>query len=110
MALGMTRDEYWNGDIFLPLDYIEADLQRRKMDNWRGWLFGAYVCDAVSVALSNGFSKSGQEKAKYPAEPYEIFPEKERQEQKEIQNAEMYMELFVKAGENWGKKNEAIKG
>lgn len=104
MSLGMTREEYWNGDIFLPLDYIEAELHRKKAKNWEAWLFGAYVCDAVSVALSNGFAKGGAERAKYPNEPYEIFPDKEKQEREEAENAEKYMLLFVEEGKKWGKK------
>ena len=105
MALGMTRDEYWNGDPFLVYDYIEADAERQIRRNQEAWLQGAYICEAVGVAIAQAFSKNRNNLPKYPDSPYDLSPAYEtagEKEQREAKEAEAYMEsLFA-----WGKALE----
>lgn len=98
MALGMSRDEYWNGNVFLPYDYIEADAERQKRFNNEAWWQGMYFYDALSAVAS---SMNGKSK-KYTDKPYEI-EHKELTEDDEIEQAEAYMSMFFSAGKNWGK-------
>lgn len=101
MALGMSREEYWNGDIFAPLDYIEADRERQRRFNQEAWLQGMYMHEAFSVALVRAFSKDRGNLPDYSKEPYDIFNDHEAErKEREAQYAESYMKRFVE----WGKQ------
>ena len=105
MALGMSYDEYWNGDPFLVYDYIEADAERQIRKNQEAWLQGAYICEAVQVAIAQSFSKNRSNLPTYPDKPYDLTPAfetAEEKEKREAKAAEAYMEsLFA-----WGKAQE----
>lgn len=71
MALGMTYDDYWNGDNELPKYYrekykIEAELQAQNM-----WVQGAYFYESMlrAAPLYNFMSKN-PEPLPYPEHPY----------------------------------------
>lgn len=109
MALGMSRDEYWNGDVFLVYDYIEADAERQKRNNQEAWLQGAYFFEAVSSAIVQAFSKNRSNLPEYPEKPYELAPAYmtvEEKKQRELAEAEAYMQRLVE----WGKRMERAKG
>lgn len=109
MSYGMSRDEYWNGDIRAAFDYVEAEQYRFKRRNEEMWLQGAYICDAVAVAVHNtvvlGLNKGRGEKATYPDKPYDFTPPKENEEDNAL-IAKAWMEQFVEAGKNWGKEGK----
>lgn len=71
---GMTYDQFWRDDPWIAKYYREAYVARRKAENQRDWLLGAYFYDAVSVALANGFRKKGSQPQPYREEPFPIFP------------------------------------
>lgn len=104
MAMGMSRDEYWHGDVFAALDYIEADRLRQERFNREAHLQGSYFCDALAVVIGNRF---GKQHNKYPEEPY---PFKEKGDNEDAPDAEAllanaWMEALVAKGQNWGKPN-----
>ena len=89
---GMTYDEFWRDDPWLALYYREAWIEKRKAENRRDWLMGAYVYNAMSITLANAFKKKGSKPEKYLEEPFPIFPmteeeeeEKKRQEKEKIE-------------------------
>ena len=47
MAIGMTYEEYWNGDNCLPKYYRKAEEERLKKTNFNAWLQGFYVYEAL---------------------------------------------------------------
>ena len=71
---GMTYNEFWHGDPWLAASYRKAYVERRKAENTRDWLQGAYFYNAVSTALVNAFRKKGQKAVNYLEEPFTIFP------------------------------------
>ena len=106
MSYGMSRDEYWNGDIKAAFDYVEAENIRQKRRNELMWLQGMYICDAVAVAVHNtvvlGLNKGRGEKATYPDKPYDFEPP-EQNEDEDALKAEAWMQQLIAAGKNWGK-------
>lgn len=71
MAIGMTYDQYWYGDVCMARAYAEADKERQRRLDEEAWLKGAYVYRAVSAALSVSefFRGKGQKPLQYPKEP-----------------------------------------
>lgn len=70
----MTYAQYWYGDPWLAKTYREAYVERRKEENVRDWLQGAYYYNALVTALSNAFRKKGAKVHPYLEEPFQIFP------------------------------------
>lgn len=80
LAIGMTVDEYWNGDPSLCKAFRKADEIRRERMNYESWLQGAYVYEALCGAspLFNAMSKRGKP-FPYAKKPYEFKkPEKQK--------------------------------
>lgn len=67
----MSNKEFWEDDPDLfwayRFSYIRKQEEKGKLLHYMAWLNGAYVNDAVSVALNNAFSK---DKIDYPHRPY----------------------------------------
>lgn len=108
MSMGMSRDEYWNGDIFAAFDYYEAELLRRKNANELAWLQGLYFYDALASVSARLLSKNSN--ADYTNKPFDIFLDDEEKQaaKKEHENAEtlqakVYMQQLMDVGKNWGK-------
>lgn len=66
----MTPNEFWNEnpDLFWAyrFSYIQREKRKQKNINYTAWLHGLYVHEAVSVALSNAFSKKTIHYSKMP--------------------------------------------
>lgn len=77
----MTYEQYWHGDPWLVRAYAQAYLLRRKVDNEQAWIQGAYIANAVTVAIANTF---GKKKTDYLKKPLEIFPKTESEKKQEI--------------------------
>ena len=110
MAIGMTYDQYWYGDVRMVEAFREADRFRQRRENENAWLLGIYVKNAIDSSIGNAFREKGSQPIKYPAEPYgtKEFEEKQskkRQQQREANEeafALAYMTNMVRAGKNWG--------
>lgn len=108
LSIGMTFNEYWYEDACLVKQFREADRLRQERANMEAWLNGMYHYDALCCALSNAFRKKSDPPAKYPAEPYNIFPkqetkqEREQREEAERLQAKLYMQQMMRVGKNWG--------
>lgn len=81
IALGMTEEQYFDGDMALTKYYREAFEIKRKMKNQELWLQGLYFYEALLDVspLLNAFAKKGTKAHKYPNEPY-VLTEKEQKE------------------------------
>lgn len=87
LSIGMTAEEYWDGDPTLTASYRKADEIRWDRRNHELWLQGMYVYEAICccVPVLRAFSKE-KKPGKYPDEPYSLNnrQKKQREEQKEI--------------------------
>lgn len=74
----MSVKEFWEDDPELfwayRFSYIQKLKQNQEIINTNMWLQGAYIYEAISVALSNAFSKT---KSTYAKEPYNLSNNKE---------------------------------
>lgn len=88
----MPLNEFWNEEPNLFWAYrfcfYQKKVQERDEINFKAWLHGAYVYEAVSVALNNSFSKS---KLEYSSEPrgYEKPEDDKNKKEKQIKLEEM---------------------
>ena len=109
MSIGMSRDQYWYGDVRMTEDFLEAYRLRQEQMNTEKWLQGMYYYDAVCCALQNAFRKKSDPPAQYPAQPYDIFPKKETRQEQEAREeverlqAKVYMQQMMRVGKHWGK-------
>ena len=104
LAMGMTYDQFWNGDPSMTRAYRKAQEIRRQWENENAWLHGMYIYEAlcdVSPVL-HAFAKRGTRPAAYANEPYPITKRekelKEAREEKERQaRYKEYLKRFAKA-------------
>lgn len=79
---GMSVKEFWENDPDLfwayRFSYINKQKKEQEIMNTKAWLQGAYIYEAVSVALSNAFSKT---KSTYSKEPYNLKKEESREQE-----------------------------
>lgn len=79
----MSIKEFWEDDPDLFWAYRFSYINRKKTEqeemNIHCWLQGAYFYEAVSVALSNAFSKK---KIEYRNQPYDFNSNKESKQSK----------------------------
>lgn len=101
MAMGMTYDQYWNGEPEMAKYYLKADKIRMSKRNLELWLMGGYVYEAicdVSPILSFN-AKAGAKPLEWRKEPVPLTEEeiraKELRDAKEayLRNKNYLMEL-----------------
>lgn len=114
MAIGMTPDEYWNGDCQLTKHYRNAHEIKLKQRNYELWLQGLYVHDAVNVVVANALRKKGAKVEKYTESPYPVTPieqreVKQREEIKKHEAAKAKMMRIMEAVNARFRKTEVKK-
>lgn len=104
LAMGMSMDEYWNGDAELPKYYREADRLKRIRANHDAWLHGLYIYNALGAVspLFHDLIKNPQAE-KYLSEPFDLYPKKlpkqmeqQIEDEKELANQEILKAWFAK--------------
>lgn len=85
LAIGMTYEQYWDGDCTLPKYYRKADEIRKERRNEELWLQGMYnyeaFCD-VSPVL-HAFAKKGTKPLGYSEKPYAITKAQRKRDEEE---------------------------
>ena len=112
MAIGMTYEQYWFGDVHMARAFFKAEKLRQKRMNDEAWLYGAYVMRALDATVCNAFRKKSDPPSEYPKQPIwndewdedDVRQEttKEREESEAL-FAEAYMTNMMLAGRDWGK-------
>ena len=102
MALGVSADEYWNGDYTMLKYYVKRHKIAVEQQNEQLWLQGVYFYDALSAALSQAFSKHST--ARYPDKPYRLTQMSEVEQ--ELENKKK-VEEFRSQLEALGRRFEA---
>lgn len=74
LSIGMTPEQYWDGDPMLVKYYREAECLRRQRVNEELWLQGLYVYEAICdvAPVLHAFAKRGTKAHPYIDAPYPI--------------------------------------
>ena len=102
LSIGMTYEQFWNGDPMLVKYYREAEEIRNEKKNQELWLQGMYIYEAlcdVSPVL-HAFAKKGSKPQKYSSKPYaitekQIRQEREERERKDAEKGKRFMEAMA---------------
>ena len=84
LSIGMTYEQFWNGDPALAKYYRQADELKNDKRNQELWLQGMYIYNAFCCAapILNAFAKKGTKPIPYPEKPYALT-HKQREREKE---------------------------
>ncbi len=84
MAIGVSFDEFWNGD-YTQLKYrIEANRLMLEERNREMWIQGMYVYDAVTTAMYNA-NRGKKPQKEYMDKPIRITKPSEEEKEAEAQ-------------------------
>lgn len=72
MAIGITYDEYWHGNYAKLPFYREAFILKSEHENYKAWLQGGYVYDAMCMVspILRAFPDRGAKPTPYHKTPY----------------------------------------
>lgn len=103
LSIGMTYEQFWDGDPTLAKYYREAEEIRNEKKNQELWLQGLYVYEAICDVspILQAMAKKGTKPKPYTEQPYALT---ERQRRKEVREKELalankgkkFMEMFMK--------------
>lgn len=107
----MTYEQYWYGEAWLVGAFLEADRLRQIRKDEEAWLQGMYFYDALTKVspLLHAFAKNGTKAGEYPDKPYlskEKEVEKEKRDEIEALQAELYMRNMMRIGKSWNHQKE----
>ena len=89
LSIGMTWDQYWNGDVWMVEAFREADKLRQQQRDVDAWLNGLYVMKAVYASVGNMLQGKGKKPIEYPEKPVFVEATREKTEaekEQEIKN------------------------
>ena len=99
LAIGMTPEQYWDGDASLTRYYRKSDEINRQRRNEELWLQGMYIYEALCDVspVFHAFAKRGTKPRPYADHPYALTTQEREKEQKireqqEREKARKYME------------------
>ena len=98
LSIGMTPEQYWDGDSSLPKYYRKAHEIQRKRRNEDLWLQGMYIYEALCDVspMLHAFAKRGTKPHPYTDHPYSLTrddreEEQKLKEQRDREKAKQYM-------------------
>ena len=104
LSIGMTPDQYWNGDTEWARAYRKADEMRMERKNQELWLQGMYIYEAICDAspILHDFAKKGTKPHPYVDKPYPITEKQHKRNKEDAEKAKFdkgkkLMEAFMKA-------------
>lgn len=102
LSIGMTPEQYWEGDSELVRYYRKADEIRLERRNQELWLQGMYFYEAMCDAspLLQGFAKKGTKPLPYVDKPYPLTDKRRKQDTEAKDKAvfdkgKKFMEAFM---------------
>ena len=89
LSIGMTYEQYWEGDCCLVKYYRKAYELQRDRENQKLWLQGLYIYEALCDVspILRAFAKKGTKPVKYTNEPYAITQQEIEKRRKEKEKA-----------------------
>lgn len=104
--MGMTYEQYWDGDPWAVVAYRKADKIQMQRKNEYAWLQGMYFYEAICDAapLLHPHPKRNTKAVPYSKKPYPLDGEEEKEKPQEDAEAERLKGiLFFK---NWARANQ----
>ena len=83
MSIGMSYDDFWNGDVSMVEAYRTADELRLKQRNYELWLQGMYASPLFRFTM-----KGTVKPEPYVKEPFPITPAEAREREERAARAE----------------------
>lgn len=111
LMMGMTADQYWDGDVYLAKGYREAYRLKRKEENFNAFLHGKYIYAALICAsplMRSSFGKGKVKAHDYLDKPYDLF-EDDRQKTEEEKAKKHQQEMKEKMKSWMSKVNQKYK-
>lgn len=112
MAMGMSYDDYWNGDPYMAKYYREAHKQRVKNENSMLYLQAQYFYEVMGcmASLYDPFGKR-RKAEKFRDRPYDLFPEdveatREREERERYESMRERLKAFAESHNKQMKKQQ----
>ena len=103
LAIGMTPEQYWDGDPMLAKYFRKADELRLERKNQELWLQGMYIYEAICDAspILHAFARKGTKPHPYVDKPYPITQKQcersaEDKAKAVAQKGKAFMEAFMK--------------
>ena len=104
LSIGMTPEQYWDGDCTLVKYYRKAEELRNEKRNQELWLQGMYIYEAICDVspILHAFAKKGAKPHPYSSKPYaisekQIRQEREDKERKIAEKGRRYMEALMQS-------------
>lgn len=117
LALGMTPEQFWQGDPELAKTYRKAEELRNEKRNQEMWLQGMYIYEALCdvAPIMKAFAKKGVKPRAYSSKPYVLQSEEQKEEEKreeqQMEKARTTMDAFAaKFNQNFKKKEGNVNG
>ena len=102
LSIGMTYEQFWEGDPALPRYYRKAAEIQNERKNRELWLQGMYVYEAICDAspILHAFAKKGSKPHPYSDKPYALTEEQreryaEEKERRIADKGKMFMQAFM---------------
>ena len=89
LSIGMTEEQYWDGDCTLARDYRKAHELRLKRENEAMWRNGAYIYRIIAdmAPLYRTFKPS--KPRPYLDEPIDFWPDTSKEKEREAEKKKM---------------------
>lgn len=108
MSMGMSYDEFWEGDVALPKFYREAYKLKQEREfeqaNFNAWLQGFYNTRAYAVVLGNAFADKNSEPMEYFDKPIQLGKKTKEQQVEDVESARLKMRIALDNFVNYHKK------
>ena len=112
LAIGMTPEQYWEGDPALAKYYRKADEIKLERQNQALWLQGMYIYEAICDVspILQAFAKKGSKPFPYTDKPYPLNDKQRKRDKVEKEKAvsdkgKKFMEAFMKLNNSRFKEN-----
>ena len=102
LSIGMTPEQYWEGDCTLVEYYRKAEDMRNEKRNQELWLQGMYIYEAICdvAPILHAFAKKGTKPTPYTSKPYplnskQIKRDEEEKQRKVAEKGKRFMEAMA---------------
>ena len=87
LSIGMTSEQYWEGDCALVKYYRKAEELRNDKRNQELWLQGMYIYEAICdvAPILHAFAKKGTKPTPYSDKPYPLNDKQTKRDEEEKQ-------------------------
>jgi hypothetical protein len=113
LHIGMTHEQYWQGDVSLVKDYRQKAKLDLEHKNYLMWLQERYAYEANSIVHYNlnRDKKKGQKAKDYPIEPHRITPMTESEKAEKVRkDRQKVIDYFTGFEKDFNNRNEKKRG